>query len=111
MDDIVIDEEKSGGYKGVVRLVDVRLEEVDKVVMYKAFRPGDIVRAKVISLGDKFAYYLSTAENELGVVYAVSEGRKGGGGGKGDVGMVPVSWSEMQCPVTRVKEFRKVAKV
>ena len=25
--------------------------------------------------------------------------------------MVPISWQEMQCPVTFQKEFRKVAKV
>jgi hypothetical protein len=25
--------------------------------------------------------------------------------------MLPVSWNEMQCPVTMLKEFRKVAKV
>lgn len=25
--------------------------------------------------------------------------------------MIPVSWNEMQCPVTMQKEFRKVAKV
>lgn len=25
--------------------------------------------------------------------------------------MIPVSWTEMQCPKTLVKEYRKVAKV
>jgi len=25
--------------------------------------------------------------------------------------MLPVSWNEMQCPVTMLKEYRKVAKV
>jgi exosome complex component CSL4 len=25
--------------------------------------------------------------------------------------MVPVSWTEMQCPKTYIKEYRKVAKV
>lgn len=25
--------------------------------------------------------------------------------------MVPISWSEMQCPLTYAKEFRKVARV
>ena len=41
-------------------------------------------------------------ENELGVVIARSE-----------IGasMVPVSWTEMQCPDTYIKEYRKVAKV
>lgn len=40
--------------------------------MYDCFRPGDIVRAKVISLGDARSYYLSTADNSLGVVHAKS---------------------------------------
>lgn len=45
---------------------------------------------------------LSTAENELGVVIAHSEeGHR----------MVPISWTEMQCVKTYVKEPRKVAKV
>ncbi len=48
-------------------------------------------------------YLLTTAENELGVVIARSEvsGAK----------MVPVAWTEMQCPKTYNKELRKVAKV
>lgn len=39
----------------------------------ECFRLGDIVKAKVVSLGDARSYYLSTAANELGVVYATSE--------------------------------------
>jgi len=31
------------------------------VDMYQSYRPGDIVRAVVLSLGDARAYYLSTA--------------------------------------------------
>lgn len=50
-------------------------------------------------------YHLSTAENELGVVIATAEGSPQG------VAMVPISWSEMQCPKTLVKEPRKVARV
>ena len=51
-------------------------------------------------------YQLSTAENELGVVvaYASEVGSK-------RQPMVPVGWTEMQCPVTFVKEPRKVAKI
>ncbi len=41
--------------------------------MYKSYRPGDIVLAKVMSLGDSQSYLLTTAENELGVVIATSE--------------------------------------
>lgn len=51
------------------------------------------------------AYHLSTAENELGVVIATAEGSPQG------VSMVPISWSEMQCPTTLTKEPRKVARV
>ena len=51
-------------------------------------------------------YQLSTAENELGVVVAVASEC-----GNQSVPMVPVSWTEMQCPNTLVKEPRKVAKI
>jgi exosome complex component CSL4 len=40
--------------------------------MYDCFRPGDVVRAKVLSLGDARSYYLTTADNSLGVVHANS---------------------------------------
>ena len=40
--------------------------------MYECFRPGDIVLADVLSLGDARSYFLSTAKNELGVVHAKS---------------------------------------
>ena len=44
--------------------------------IYKSFRPGDIVQARVTSLGDSQSYFLTTAENELGVVFAMSESGK-----------------------------------
>ena len=59
--------------------------------------------SEVISLGDSRSYYLSTAENELGVVQAKSSFT-------GEA-MVPVSWQEMACPTTQQRELRKVAKV
>jgi exosome complex RNA-binding protein Csl4 len=80
---------------------DVRATEIDKVDMSKCFRPGDIVKAKVISLGDARQYYLSTAAAECGVRFAKSEA--------GAI-MTPLSWQEMQCPLTGAKESRKCAK-
>jgi exosome complex RNA-binding protein Csl4 len=80
---------------------DVRATEIDKVDMTKCFRPGDIVKAKVISLGDARQYYLSTAAAECGVRWAKSEA--------GAI-MTPLSWQEMQCPLTGAKESRKCAK-
>lgn len=71
--------------------------------MYKCYRPGDVVKAKVISLGDQRSYYLSTAENSLGVVLAKSRA-------SGHNTMVPIDWERMMCPKTKVIEYRKVAK-
>ncbi|KAL9341805.1 hypothetical protein Peur_065130 [Populus x canadensis] len=89
-------------FTGIIRQQDVRATEIDKVDMHLSFRPGDIVRALVLSLGDARAYYLSTAKNELGVVSAESAA---------GATMVPISWTEMQCPLTGQIEQRKVAKV
>ncbi|DBB12766.1 hypothetical protein WJX82_000709 [Trebouxia sp. C0006] len=88
-------------FQGVIRLEDVRAAEIDKVQIALCFRPGDIVKAEVVSLGTSRDYYLSTAQNHLGVVYAKS---------LAGVPMVPVNWQEMQCPQTKAIEKRKVAK-
>ena len=88
-------------FRGMIRKEDVRAMEKDKVEIYKCFRPGDIVRAKVNSLGDSQSYLLTTAETSLGVIYAESEA---------GAAMEPISWEEMQCPKSKVKQWRKVAK-
>ncbi|KPM41566.1 hypothetical protein AK830_g4949 [Neonectria ditissima] len=88
-------------WQGVIRVQDVRATEKDKVKIYESFKPGDIVRAQVISLGDQANYYLSTASNELGVIMATSEAGND---------MVPVSWKEYKDSVTGISEPRKVAK-
>ncbi|KAE9448016.1 hypothetical protein C3L33_20086, partial [Rhododendron williamsianum] len=93
-------------FTGSIRQQDVRATEIDKVDMHSSFRPGDIVRALVLSLGDARAYYLSTAKNELGVVSAESTAGKF----PSSAAMVPISWTEMQCPLTGQIEQRKVAK-
>ena len=59
------------------------------------------LRCVQISLGDARSYYLSTAKNEHGVIYAQSVA---------GVPMTPISWNQMMCPKTRAVEFRKVAK-
>ncbi|KAK0544630.1 hypothetical protein OC846_005834 [Tilletia horrida] len=64
--------EEGSDFTGVIRAQDVRATEKDKVRLADCFRVGDIVRASVISLGDARSYFLSTAENRLGVIYAVS---------------------------------------
>mmetsp|Transcript_21390 Transcript_21390/g.29973 ORF Transcript_21390/g.29973 Transcript_21390/m.29973 type:complete len:229 (+) Transcript_21390:186-872(+) len=89
-------------YEGVIRKEDVRTGTLGTVEVHESFRPGDIVRARIISLGDSRRYILSTAENDLGVIRAVSSS-------SGRV-MIPISWKEMQCPETKAKELRKCAK-
>lgn len=88
--------------RGIIRREDVRSTERDSVDLFNSFRPGDIVRARVISLGDSQGYTLSTAENELGVLLGTSDN-----GGL----LFPTSWCEMECAETHIREKRKVAKV
>ena len=38
-----------GEWQGVIRVQDVRATEKDRVRVYESFRPGDIVRAQVVS--------------------------------------------------------------
>eukprot|EP00158_Paraphelidium_tribonemae_P009240 Partr_v1_DN28810_c2_g1_i1_m34266 putative exosome component 1 len=83
------------------RAQDIRSFDRDTVDMSKCFGPGDIIKAEVISLGDAYSYYLSTAKNDLGVVFAESAG--------GDQ-LVPVSWDQMQHPKSGMIEFKKCAK-
>ncbi|TVY38713.1 Exosome complex component [Lachnellula occidentalis] len=90
-----------GEWQGLIRAQDVRATEKDKVRVFDSFRPGDIVRAVVISLGDQSNYYLSTASNNLGVIMATSESGNA---------MYPVSWKEYKDPETGASESRKVAK-
>ncbi|KAE8678992.1 hypothetical protein F3Y22_tig00111402pilonHSYRG00613 [Hibiscus syriacus] len=106
-------------FTGIIRQQDVRATEMDKVDMHSSFHPGDIVRAVVVSfifsLGDARAYYLSTAKNELGVVSAESSAVLPSlfnfGPKHRRATMVPISWTEMQCPLTGQIQQRKVAKV
>jgi exosome complex RNA-binding protein Csl4 len=90
-------------FSGIIRQQDVRATEVDKVALHDCFRPGDVVRASVLSLGDARSYYLTTARNELGVVHARSAAA-------GEP-LAPRSWQEMVCPKTQTVEKRKVARV
>jgi exosome complex RNA-binding protein Csl4 len=88
-------------YEGAIQMEDIRKGATEQIILGECFRPGDIVVCRILSLGDARRYYLSTAETELGVVRAITS--------RG-VPMIPISWKEMECPETGVKEFRKCAK-
>lgn len=90
-------------FKGLIRLQDIRLTERDKLKMAENFKPGDVLRAKIISKGDGSNYYLTTASNDLGVVFARAKN------GQGDV-MYALDWQNMIEISTGDTELRKCAK-
>lgn len=59
--------------KGIIKREDTCSNSLDvSIPMYDFFRPKDIVRAEVISLGDARQYILKTNSNDLGVIKAQS---------------------------------------
>ncbi|KAH9460595.1 hypothetical protein MJO28_003721 [Puccinia striiformis f. sp. tritici] len=89
-------------FQGVIRSQDVRQVDKDKVIIWDCYRPGDIVRAEVISLPTSaMGYLLATFRNHLGVLFAEHSltGNR----------MTAISWKEMKDIQTGQKEARKVA--
>ncbi len=119
---------------------DIRATEKDKVKIADCFRGGDVVKGVVvslihghissafliycfiqISLGDARNYYVTTARNDLGVIFATSEAGMSccvlcnmptliSAIPASGATMEPVSWQEMRCPKTGRTEKRKCAK-
>ncbi|XP_030384099.1 exosome complex component CSL4 [Scaptodrosophila lebanonensis] len=102
----VRDVQLESSYRGLLRREDVRETEKDRVDIYKCFKPGDVILARVLNQLEQQSFLITTAENELGVVTACASDMRRIG-----IPMVPVGWGEMQCPQSSVKEPRKVAKV
>lgn len=44
-------------YRGILKKEDVRSVDRDKVEMYKSFRPGDIILARVVSFGNSHVFF------------------------------------------------------
>ena len=86
---------------GIIRQQNVRELDTDSVQIWKCFRPSDIVKAEIVSLGNQNDYYLSTAAPHFGVIAATST--------LGHA-MKAIAWNKMQCITTKVVEARKVAK-
>jgi exosome complex component CSL4 len=88
--------------EGAIRKEDIRTGASELVLVQESFLPGDLVLARILSLGDTRRFILGTAEPQLGVLRAMSasSGRP----------MIPISWKEMECPETGAKEPRKCAK-
>ena len=96
-------------FVGFIQQENVRDFDRSDVQMHLSFRPGDIIKARVTQgvesggTSRDASVTLSTAEEQLGVVFARSQHT--------GALMVPRSWSEFECVQTRTKEPRKVAKV
>ena len=91
--------------KGTIRTQDVvEVEEKEIPPIHLAFRPGDLVRARIIGVGDPSAgFLLSTGVTpHLGVIY----GKSAAAGAP----LLPHAWNEMVCSQTGSKEKRKCAK-
>ena len=84
-------------FQAIIRQPDI---SSTNALVYDSFRPGDIVRALIISFGDQRSYYLSTRENEYGVVMC-----------NGSTQWVPNSWESFIDSVTGDVEKRKVAMI
>lgn len=54
--------------RAILRQEDIRESQTDLIVMNELFHPGDIIVAKVVSLGDARYFFISTAGPDLGVV-------------------------------------------
>ena len=87
-------------HEAMIRREDVANQQT--MELSEAFRPGDWVVARVLSLGDTRRYVLSTAEPQLGVIHAVCAR-------SGQV-MLPCRWNQMECPETGIQETRKCAR-
>lgn len=88
-------------FSGTLRQNEIRPNSSLEVNIEDCLRPGDVILARVHANGER-DYILTTADAELGVIQAICE--------SSGVEMQAVSWKEMECPVSKVREGRKVAK-
>lgn len=76
-------------FNGVIRRENARSYDIEGIDLFKCFIPNDIVRARVLTQqgsGNQSSMLLSTAEDEMGVIFARSEE-------SGNL-MIPRSWTE-----------------
>lgn len=90
-------------FSALLRKENIRLTEIDRIVIKDCFRPNDNIKAEVISLGSLRSYELSTAKDEYGVVEAISK--------VSNTKLLALNEREMQCQISGEIEKRKVAKV
>ena len=114
-------------WEGTIRMEDIKKasnttggngnkSSGDLAQISDCFRIGDWVLARIVSLGTdggsgrRTPYVLSTAEPELGVIRATSSSAAVAASSVKSSMLIPISWKEMQDPITGIKETRKVAR-
>ena len=90
-------EKPSGAFSGILHISDAAESYVDS--MNDVCRTGDVLRARVISDKNQI-YHLSTAEKDLGVLYAFCSNCGS---------MLEAKRHEMRCPKCGRIENRKIA--
>ena len=88
----------SGEFSGILHVSDVSDRYVD--MMSDVVKPGDIIRAKVISSKNR-VYHLSTNDNNLGIMYAFCSRC-------GNL-LEHLRYDELRCPKCGNIEKRKIA--
>jgi exosome complex component CSL4 len=91
----------SKGYSGQLRRENIAQSEVDALKIEDCFKPGDIIKAEIVSLGDARNYVLSVLQPIYGVIQAKSP--------SSNTLLEPVSLSTMKDPSTGEVFKRKVA--
>ncbi|GIX66270.1 3'-5' exoribonuclease [Babesia caballi] len=89
----------SEGFKGVITRSNIHESKTIDSTVYEWFRPGDFVRARVISTSDSKQLMLSTAQRDLGVIRIPSAEEE----------MIPISWKFFLGTKTGTVVKRKVA--
>jgi exosome complex component CSL4 len=89
---------QSGEFSGILHISDVSDRYIDS--MNDVCKPGDIIRAKVISSKNRI-FHLSTNDKNLGVLYAFCS-RCGGS-------LESLRYDELRCPKCGNIEKRKIA--
>jgi exosome complex component CSL4 len=87
---------------GLIKRENIRSYDIEKIRIEQCFRPGDVIRALVLSTLESHNLYLSTSEEECGVMYAKCSTCK--------MPMMPINWHLMKCMKCNLFEERKVSK-
>ncbi|CAG7785790.1 unnamed protein product [Allacma fusca] len=97
----VEDVELDDTMRGIIRREYITDKNRDAAEIQSSFGVGDIILARVVGIGEG-DFIMSTSEDALGVASATSPA---------GYQMIPIDWTTMECPVSKARVSRKVAKI